>query len=130
MMSPLLWFISSPLVAPSAGGIFLSSLPINAMATALFSFVLLSVVLGSLPLLMGIDLFFPALCAQMLFQAWAYASDQWVRWLPLALPVSFFPTWLCGGIFHFLLALSMEIALWRAFILALTGGLTLFILNV
>ena len=130
MVSPLMWFISSPLVAPSAGGIFLSSLPINAMATALFSFVILSAVLGSLPLLLGIEILFPALCAQKLFHVWAQASDQWVCWLPLALPVSFFPAWLCGGFFQLLLALSMKITLWRAFILALTGGLTLYILHV
>ena len=130
MMSPLMWFISSPLAAPSAGGLFLSSLPINAMATALFSFVLLSTVLGSLPLLLGIELIFPALCAQRLFQVWAQAADQWVRWLPLALPVSFFPTWLCGGIFQLLLALSMKITIWRALIFALTGGFTLYVLHV
>ena len=130
MLSPLMWFIASPLVAPNAGGIFLSSLPVNAMATALFSFVLLFVVLGSLPLLLGIKFFFPALCAQNLFKVWAQAADQWVRWLPLALPVNFFPAWLCGGTFYLLLTLSMKIARWRSFLLALTGGFTLYVLHV
>ncbi len=130
LTSPLMWLIASPLVAPNAGGIFISSLPINAMATALFSFVLLFTVLCSVPLLTGIGLVFPATCAEQLFRVWAQAADQWVRWIPLALPVNFFPVWLCGGLFFMLLALSMKISLWRTVIFALTGSFMLYLLCV
>lgn len=130
LTSPLMWLIASPLVAPNAGGLFLSSLPINAMATALFSFILIFTVVASLPLMLGIGLLFPALCVQQLFQVWSQAADQWVRWLPFALPAGYFPVWLCGGIFYLLLALSLKIRVWRAAFLALTGGFMLHFLSI
>ncbi len=122
LTSPLLWFITSPFVAPLAGGIFYSSLPINAMASVFFSFILGFVLLASLPTLVGVNGFYFSLPAELLLRAWAIVADQWVDWLPRALPVNFFPAWLCGAVFFFLIAGALKLRLLRCVVLAVIGS--------
>ncbi len=122
LTSPLLWFITSPFVAPLAGGIFFSSLPINAMASVFFSFILGFVLLSSLPTLVGFNGFYFSLPAELLLRAWAVVADQWVEWLPRALPVNFFPAWICGAVFFFLIAGALKLRPLRCVVLAVIGA--------
>ena len=128
LTSPLMWIISSPLISPLSGGIYLSSLPINIMASALFSFIMAVVLLFSLPFLLGIQFSFLPRCAESIFNIWALTSDQWVKWLPQALPVVFFPVWFCGGMIAWLTASALKVSRWRAALLGLTEGLVLSLL--
>lgn len=122
--SPLvMWILTSPLIAPLAGGIYLSSLPINAMASALFAVILFAVLVAAIPCILGIHLFWLAWPAEKLMQTWALAADQWVEWLPQALPVHFFSAWLCAGVLFFLVALAGKSPLWRAVLLGGCGAL-------
>ncbi len=122
LTSPMLWFITSPFVAPLAGGIFFSSLPINAMASVFFSFILGFVLLASLPTLFGFNGFYFSLPAEILLRAWSVVADQWVEWLPRALPVNFFPVWLCGAVFFFLIAGALKLRPLRCVVLAVIGA--------
>ncbi len=128
-LSPMMWVVASPLVAPMAGGIYVSSLPINLMATAFFSFALAVVLLSALPVLLGLGFFFPALCAEKIFGAWALAADRWADWLPQALPVNFFPVSLCAALLFYLTAAALRIRLWRRLLLSLTGGFLVWLLQ-
>ena len=122
--SPLvMWILTSPLIAPLAGGIYLSSLPINAMASALFAVILFAVLVAAIPCIFGIHLFWLAWPAEKLMQIWALAADQWVEWLPQALPVHFFSAWLCTGVLFFLVALAGKVSLRRAVLLGGCGAL-------
>ncbi len=58
LAAPLLWFLTSPLAAPLARGIYFSSLPLNAMASILFAFLLGFVLLGSLPTLSALNRYY------------------------------------------------------------------------
>lgn len=123
VFSPLvMWILTSPLIAPLAGGVYLSSLPINAMASALFAVILFAVLAAALPWILGIRLFWLAWPAEKLMQIWALAADQWVEWLPQALPVHFFPAWLCVGVLFFLVALAEKVSLGRAVLLGGCGA--------
>lgn len=123
VFSPLImWILTSPLIAPLAGGIYLSSLPINAMASVSFAAILFAVLAAAFPWILGIHLFWLTWPAEKLLQIWAAAADQWVEWLPQALPVHFFPAWLCAGILFFLVALAEKVSLWRAVLLGSCGA--------
>lgn len=127
--SPLvMWILTSPLIAPPAGGIYLSSLPINAMASALFAVILFAVLVAAIPCIFGIHLFWLAWPAEKLMQIWALAADRWVEWLPQALPVHFFSAWLCAGALFFLVAMAGKSPFWRAVLLGGCGAFIVVIL--
>lgn len=122
LTSPIMWIVSSPLIAPLTGGLYLSSLPINMMATALFSFVMIFIIAAGLPSLCGFNVVLLTNAADALYRVWAVVSDQWTVWLPQALPVNFFPAWFYCGVTALLVGLSLKITPWRAVLLGLIGG--------
>ncbi len=123
ILAPLaMLVVMSPFIAPIAGGIYFSSLPNNVLATVLFSFVLVAVLISGLPVLVGLPLFFPVLCSLELFDLWAFAADRLTDWFPQALPSGFFPAALCGGLAFLLTARAVRISFWRCLLLSLSGG--------
>jgi len=122
LSSAFMWVIMSPQTAPMAGGIYFSSLPINMMATSLFSFILVfMIVLSVFGLLCPFLIPIFTQMGEQIFKLWAVAADQWCVWLPQALPVGMFPAWMCGGLFFLLLGLSLRIKTWRALAFSFLG---------
>jgi competence protein ComEC len=128
LTSPFMWMTASPFISELSGGIYLSSLPVNIMATVFFSFVLGSVLLCGLPVLLGLQFYFLPYCAEKVFHVWAVAADQWTKWLPQALPAGFFPLWFCGGAVTLLTASALKISRWRAVVSAGGVGFVLYCL--
>ena len=93
------------------------------MASALFAVILFAVLVAAIPCILGIHLLWLAWPAEKLMQIWALAADQWVEWLPQALPVHFFSAWLCTGVLFFLVALAGKVSLRRAVLLGGCGAL-------
>jgi competence protein ComEC len=126
-ISPMMWFITSPFIAPLAGGIYLSSLPINVMASAFFGLILGIVLLSSLPTLIGFNGICFSLPAELLLHCWGSVADQWVDWLPSALPVNYFPIWLCAGALFFVTANALKLSMKRTVALSAVGSLIMYI---
>lgn len=122
LTSPIMWIVSSPLIAPLAGGIYLSSLPINIMAAALFSFVMIFIIIAGLPSLCGVNITLLTGAADTVYRVWSVVSDQWTVWLPQALPVNFFPAWFYCGLTALIVGFSLKITPWRAVLLGIVGG--------
>lgn len=123
LTGPVLWAVTSPIVAPLMGEISLSAPFINVMATTIFPWILAVVLIGSIPTLLGFSTTVFTLPGEMLFYDWTALADQWVEWFPWGLPSNFFPFWLSGGAVFFLTALGQHIPLWRCALLALAGGI-------
>lgn len=123
LICPAVWVISSPIAAPMAGGIAFSSLPVNMMASAFFAFLLCFVLLASLPSLLGLNGLYFSLPAEMLLQFWGKVADQWVEWLPAALPVNYFPLWFCGGLLFFITSTALRLSVKRRLAITAVGGL-------
>lgn len=128
LSSPVMWFMTSPLIAPMAGGLYLSSLPINAVASVVFSFILGIVLLSALPVLAGLEWYFFSLPAELLLKLWALVADWWTDLLPRALPVNFFPAWLCAAALYLLAARALRLSWVRSFLLCLSGGFLVFLI--
>ena len=128
-VSPLMWLLTSPLIAPLAGGSYFSSLPVNVMASAFFGFILGFVLLASFPTLLGFNGAYFSLPAEMLLRCWGSIADQWVEWLPEALPVNYFPSWICAGVLFFVVSRAIKISLARTAALTVVGSLTMFIFS-
>ncbi len=127
--SPVLWLLTAPMAGPLAGGIFLSALPVNAMALPAFGLLLPLSLLASLPSLLGLpggQLF--ALPAEGLLLLWELWADLWTQALPRALPVGFFSPGLCSFLLLGLLGARLGLGLWRTALLALAAGVWCFFL--
>ena len=120
LMPPSVWFITSPMIAPMAGGISFSALPINFIATAFFTFILEFVLLSAMPSILGFSAYAVALPAEYLLKSWAFIADQWVELLPYGLPSGTFPAWLCVGAMFVLVARACRASATRC---AMSGAL-------
>ncbi len=123
LVCPALWAVSSPIAAPMSGGIFFSALPINMMASAFFAFILCFVLLSAMPSLLGLSAQYFSLPAELLLRFWAKVADQWVEWLPAALPVNSFPLWFCGGLLFFIVSAALKFSIKRRLVLTVIGCL-------
>lgn len=122
LTSPLIWFTASPITAPLAGGLSISALPINIMASVCFTFILGVVLLASLPTLIGFSGNSFSSASEFLLTLWGQVADQWVEWLPRAYPVHFFPSWLCAAVFFLCVGRSLRLSLFRSFLMSLLGA--------
>ena len=93
------------------------------MASAFFAFLLCFVLLASLPSLLGLNGLYFSLPAEMLLQFWGKVADQWVEWLPAALPVNYFPLWFCGGLLFFITSTALRLSVKRRLAITAVGGL-------
>lgn len=126
-VSPILWFLTSPLVGQMSGALFLSSLPINLMAMPCFSFLLPASLLSAVPALLkipGAQYFGQPI--ELLLILWEKCADQWIDWVPKSLLVGTFPFWLCGGVLLGILGIGLHLRTWRIIVMTITGSLFLF----